>query len=327
LHQLPENQKKFSAFRAAELSDWEAAAREELNGANPWEKLGHVHDGLSIKPFYDRNQAAPQILLPVSDNKFLGPRTWFNCPRVVVQNPEKANLQALKCLNQGADGILFQLDDAVNLKALLKGIDWKICSLNFLAEKNQEAIAGSLSGFINEKKINGEMFHGALFCSTEIKNPARAPFRMDGYTIAASTPVKEIIDGFRIISSKKDFSSAAGDVAFSLTLGTDFFMEVARLRSMRVVWNKFLAAAKTKAAPLFIHAMVPAWVEKNYDPHGNMLKGTTAAMAAVLGGCDALTVEPEDPAHPMMSRVALNVSKSQMTAEAWKSIQTFLPAG
>ena len=39
-----------------------------------------------------------------------------------------------------------------------------------------------------------------------------------------------------------------------------------------------------------------------------MLKSTTAAMAGILGGCDALTIEPEDRNHAMMSRIARNVS-------------------
>ena len=38
-----------------------------------------------------------------------------------------------------------------------------------------------------------------------------------------------------------------------------------------------------------------------------MLKSTSAALAAILGGCDALTVQPENE-NPMMARIARNVS-------------------
>ena len=39
-----------------------------------------------------------------------------------------------------------------------------------------------------------------------------------------------------------------------------------------------------------------------------MLKATTASMAAILGGCDVLTVDAEDPDNATMSRAARNVS-------------------
>jgi methylmalonyl-CoA mutase len=39
-----------------------------------------------------------------------------------------------------------------------------------------------------------------------------------------------------------------------------------------------------------------------------MIKSTTAAMASVLGGCDALTILPEDENNTTMNRIARNVS-------------------
>jgi methylmalonyl-CoA mutase len=39
-----------------------------------------------------------------------------------------------------------------------------------------------------------------------------------------------------------------------------------------------------------------------------MIKSTTASMAAIIGGCDSLSVLPEDETVPLMSRIASNVS-------------------
>ncbi len=351
---MKENQKKFNAFKIAHLSDWEATAREELNGINPWEKLVHQRDGLRIQPYYDRKGAnQPHPLLSVSENKFLGHRAWYNCPRLVVDEPGKTNQKALECLQQGADGIFFELGKEIDFKVLLKNIEWEYCSLNFLAIKNQETIASALADFVNEKKIKAEMFHGAFFCSTSPVS-TRFPFASMGFQIKTSSPVAELIDAFRmmIASLKTNSLAPAGQIAFSMTLGNDFFLETAKLRSLRMVWNKFQVATKAKTdAPLFVHAYLPPWVDTNYGPHSNMLKSTTAAMAAILGGCDALTIEPEDSHHPMMSRVAINVSNilreesylskvadpfagsyfmedltRTMSEDAWKSIQPMVQA-
>lgn len=348
------NPKKINAFTGASLSDWEAMAREELNGANPQEKLAHSFNGLSIQPFYQQAKGGqPAPLLRAYEDKFLGPRTWYNCPRILVQDAAKANFKALDYLRQGADGIFFELEDSVSFKVLLKGIEWPACSLNFLARKNPDRISKSLADFIKSKKFKGKMFHGALICSTPRETFSKAPFHEIGFPIGVTSPAEEIVEGFSLMTStlKKNFKTHANRVAFSVTIGTDFFVEVAKLRAMRMVWNRFLVATKTKEAPLFIHAWLPAWTDRKYDPHGNMLKSTTAAMAAIFGGCDVLTVEPEDNTNPMMSRVALNVSNilreesylnkvadplagayfiedlaRQMADAAWKSIKTMLPA-
>jgi len=60
--------------------------------------------------------------------------------------------------------------------------------------------------------------------------------------------------------------------------------------------------------PLQIHTRVEKWVSEKYEPHGNMINATASAIAAVLGCCDAITVEPQDLSNPTMTRVARNVS-------------------
>lgn len=346
-----ENKNKFSAFKSASLSDWQDAAREELNGANPSEKLVHKGDGWAIQPFYDGNQTSPSTpLLSVSENNFLGPRSWYNCQRIQAGEAVKTNERALECLGQGADGILFELNDEINFEVLLRNIEWQYCSLNFLVKKNPASVAESLWRFIEEKKIAKDQIHGAFFGNIAPSSPMPAPFRSSGFQIPmSSSPVEQIVSGFNTMSAAMEgkFTVSAAHVAFSVPIGPDFFMELAKMRAIRTVWQKFLVATKSNVAtPLVIHAYSQAWTDKNYEPHGNMLKSTTAAMSAILGGCDMLTVDPENGDHAMMARVARNVSNilreesyfskvadpvagayfiedltQQLTEAAWKSIR------
>jgi methylmalonyl-CoA mutase len=286
-------------------------------------------------------------LAPASENSLRGPRTWYHCPSIQVADPRKANEKALECLRLGADGVFFELTDALNFETLLADIEWSWCSLNFLAKRNQASIAKELHAYILKMKYPAKDLHGAYFGNMD---PASfpLPFRFAGIEIPSfPSPVKEISDGFRMLIEilKNDFSQIE-KVAFSINVGTDFFLEMAKLRAIRVVWQKFLDASKLKATPLFIHAHSRSWTDTRYQPHGNMLKSTTAAMAAILGGCNVLTVEPEDPQNPMMERVAQNVSQllreeayfskvadpvagsyfmedltHQLSAAAWQSIQ------
>ncbi|NOT74165.1 MAG: hypothetical protein HOP08_04490 [Cyclobacteriaceae bacterium] len=347
-----DNQNKLTGFKSAQsLANWEAAAREELNGADPVEKLMHQGKDWVIKPFYVQDQNPPSPLLPVSTNDFLGARTWYNCPLVQVRDPKESNFKALEYLRAGADGILFELNSPTDFNTLLNEIEWKYCSLNFIATAHQQVLSQGLNTYISQNKTENISFHGAFFGNTPlpIKN---SEFRFSGFQFSeSSSPVEEIETIFKDILKDSRDGSLIDFLAISITIGTDFYLTIAKLRAMRMVWKKYLDAIQSKSdQPLFIHAHSRPWIDKNFQPHGNMLKGTYAAMAAILGGCDVLTIEEEDPNNKTMSREACNISNvlreesflskvsdplagsyfiedltQQLTESAWKKIQTHLP--
>jgi methylmalonyl-CoA mutase len=59
---------------------------------------------------------------------------------------------------------------------------------------------------------------------------------------------------------------------------------------------------------LHLHVRSASWIDEKFQPHGNLLKATTAAMAAVMGGCNALTIDADDANNITMTRMARNVS-------------------
>lgn len=297
----------FTAFNAASLKAWEAAAREELNGENPWEKLDRRGDGWAIRPFYSGGNAANTApIIEVSGNEYLGARAWYNCPRILVSDTQKANELALRYLQHGADGILFELLDTVNFDALLEKIDPGYCSLNFLVRNNQLQVAAALRQFLDGRIATASMLPGAFFGDECTTTSTESNFRFSGFSIPDhANPSESIAAGFRIFS-EQIFDH--NQLAVSVNLGTDFFIELCKLRAIRHVWKKLIEKRKLTHSQLLIHAVSTPWVEKNFEPHGNMLKATTAAMAAILGGCDLLTVDAENNDQMMMSRIARNVS-------------------
>ncbi len=74
-------------------------------------------------------------------------------------------------------------------------------------------------------------------------------------------------------------------------VGSNHFMEMAKLRAMRRLWAT-VAAAFGGPGRLRLHARTAAANKTLYDPYVNLLRVTTEAISAVLGGCDSLTVAP-----------------------------------
>jgi methylmalonyl-CoA mutase len=61
-----------------------------------------------------------------------------------------------------------------------------------------------------------------------------------------------------------------------------------------------------------VHAYPSLWSKTIYDPSVNLLRDTTEAMSAILGGCNSLTIEPYDAFYKntqsFLRRIARNVS-------------------
>src|SRR5688500_5572067 len=80
-------------------------------------------------------------------------------------------------------------------------------------------------------------------------------------------------------------------IRFSVTLSADYFMEIAKLRALRLLWAKKVSDfGSINAIPIFIHAENLAQKTTPGEEHYNILRATTIAMAAISGGCDSLTL-------------------------------------
>ncbi|MCK9995858.1 MAG: acyl-CoA mutase large subunit family protein [Candidatus Krumholzibacteria bacterium] len=91
-------------------------------------------------------------------------------------------------------------------------------------------------------------------------------------------------------------ATTATRLQFFVSIGSDFFMEIAKLRALRMLWSDILTASgcPAEAGRVPIHARTSRRTQSVLDPHVNMLRATTQAMSAVFGGADSLHVSPFD---------------------------------
>lgn len=92
-------------------------------------------------------------------------------------------------------------------------------------------------------------------------------------------------------------SSAWSQLHVTLPLGTGFLLAIAKCRALRILLPQVLHAyAGPEAAPAIppVHGVASPWAQTRYAPHNNLLRGTTEAMAAMIGGCDSFSISPYD---------------------------------
>jgi methylmalonyl-CoA mutase len=81
-------------------------------------------------------------------------------------------------------------------------------------------------------------------------------------------------------------------IYFRLAADQDQFLTIAKFRAMRKLWARIEEACGLEARPAFVAAETAWRMMTKRDPHGNVVRGTIAALGAAAGGADAITVLP-----------------------------------
>ncbi|HEY0328751.1 MAG TPA: methylmalonyl-CoA mutase family protein [Rhodopseudomonas sp.] len=105
---------------------------------------------------------------------------------------------------------------------------------------------------------------------------------------------------------------ACRQISFTLSVGCEEYLEIAKLRAARKLWAALATAAgaSPEAAAMVLRAKSAARMFTRIDPWVNMLRATVSTFAAAVGGADSITCLPFDDAigipDPLGRRIARN---------------------
>jgi methylmalonyl-CoA mutase len=115
----------------------------------------------------------------------------------------------------------------------------------------------------------------------------------------------------RVPEEKRE--KAAKKIWMHLSAGSLYFPEIAKFRAARLLWTRLLDGYGVDTdIPLTIHASTSQWNKSIADPHNNMLRATTEATSAAVGGANRITIHPYnttfETSDTFSRRIARNVS-------------------
>lgn len=323
-------EKLFKDFASVSHDEWQNRIITDLKG-RAIEALNWEVSDLTGGPIYTKENLPAQLpdVANSSDQpEIFGARHWVNYQLIEVESDKTANQLALTALNAGADGIVFKLKNAPAFETLLADINGEYCHLSFVDELSDSRVPDAFLGYLETSQVNLSRIHGFYKGKASIERAFNklphfkllniAPERtiMDG-------PVKELALALANAATVLDKNTEAGlavnmlfdQLQFELTLGTSYFTEMAKYRAMRSLAVRFASAygVELSASDINILASTGTWTEPIDDPHSYMLRATTEAMAAILGGTDALCIQPfynvfEQDQKALAERSARNIS-------------------
>ncbi len=292
-------------------------------------------EDIQVRPYYRQEDAekiafsgiAGSLKKPAEE-----PNSWSICQDVfTASEPGECNERIHASLKGGAQAIRIHLEagpDAEQLSTMLKGVNLTETELHFVGCDDAPGLYKMLSTLATARGCSVKDLKGCLgadplgkMSSTGrsvgtsdlaklVRKVAKASpelrvIEVNGALIqnAGATLIEEMAFSLAMASEYLDLlteqgldaAMAAASLQFSLATGPNYFMEIAKLRAMRILWQGLTSGFGCKdLIPVHLHTSSSEWNMTLYDPHVNMLRGTTEAMSAILGGADSLSVLPYD---------------------------------
>ncbi|WP_310557717.1 methylmalonyl-CoA mutase subunit beta [Flavobacterium sp.] len=296
----------FDDFNPVSSKQWKQKIQFELNGADYNETLiWNSPENIKVKPFYHKDEF-------VNTSNINTKATDFTiCQNIYVHDLEKSNYRAIDSIKRGAESIRFTIDDdKIEPAKLLQNIDIEkitiYFNLSFLSKDFVKKIESLSKGkkakiycnfdaigqlakegnwFSTKEKTN---FDTLNLISADATNVSIISINSGLYQNAGANMLQQI--GYSLAHANEYFNritTISQPIVFEVSVGTNYFFEIAKLRALRVLFNLI---AKEYNHKFDCHLLVsPTKRNKTlYDYNVNMLRTTTECMSAILGGADSI---------------------------------------
>jgi methylmalonyl-CoA mutase len=278
---------------------------------------------------------------------------WNIVQEITEKDPEKANIIATNALLKGADIVSFCTKEAKtyqDLILLLQNIDLEKNAVQFRCATSYIDLMKWFVQYIDEQRLDKTKIAGAIDFDAVIYALKKGKFYrnkeadlrevIELLTLTSELPLFKIINvnglvmhnagativqelGYALAVANEYLAFAtergvasetiASKMQFTLSVGSNYFMEIAKLRAMRVLWSTLVGQyhpACDCAYRIVINTVASSWNKTLYDPYVNMLRSTTEAMSAALGGADSITLKPFDIAYKQEDEFSSRISRN-----------------
>ncbi|MEN9610277.1 MAG: hypothetical protein RLZZ628_1091 [Bacteroidota bacterium] len=310
----------FSEFPPASKTDWLAKIQKDLKGKSINDLFYKVGD-LQIAPFLSKIDLVEKMA-PLAAGRETN--HWDINENISVKEDFKlANSLALKALAGGASALCFEVESfpkATNLAILLKDIELDYIQTSFLEKtRNQNPLSflKNLKQYIektgkNPAEIRGSVHfdpfadgHQDIKIASELVLWATENLPRFNVITVRETFQENVIESLtdlfnaatvyldKISERGIDISKIVNAMQFSVTVGTKFFIDIAKIRTLKILWGNILSAYGVEPTLPFLVADTHN-MPNITNPHTPKIQAATQAMAATIGGINVLTVTPSD---------------------------------
>ena len=126
-----------------------------------------------------------------------------------------------------------------------------------------------------------------------------------------------LADGMEYVRAAMSKGLAVDDfgprLSFFFAIGTDFFMEIAKLRAARTLWARIMqdfGAQNEKSLTLRTHCQTSGVSLTEKDPYNNIVRTSYEALSAILGGTQSLHTNSFDEAIALPTEFSSRIARN-----------------
>lgn len=156
-------------------------------------------------------------------------------------------------------------------------------SLDFTLEQMAAAIIWSKKNAANIKTVN---VSGLVYADSGANSVQELSFVL----ATANEYIKQML------SAGLSINDIVKSMKITMGIGSSFFTELSKFRAFKLIWKNLLEAYEINknCIDVHIHAVTTSFNKTLFDPHVNILRTTTEAFSAIMGGINSLYVSPFD---------------------------------
>ncbi|WP_159474094.1 methylmalonyl-CoA mutase family protein [Dyadobacter sp. 3J3] len=335
----------FSEFKFSTKDTWKKQAEKELGENKTRIGSWEIAPDLFVEPYYTGENLEDEAISNLQNCQKKNPG-WLNIPFISFDKAWPNNAKLKSSLESGADAVILDLTEMDLIKSelskTLHGIRLSDTPIFFRTSINSENLFEEISrgagyylkgGIYNDPLANwmrtGNDFEEATENICKVLNQTKLmrefrPFMIESHVFhnAGANVVQELAF---LLASTVHYLDKLTDAGisplhalsrffYSISIGTEYLTEISKLRALRFLYRKISRAYQVpdELCNVFIQAQTSTFYDSAHSAETNMIRSTSEAMSAVIGGCNGLSVQAFDHSfkHPIefSERVARNVS-------------------
>ncbi len=276
----------------------------------------HPAENISSDPVYFKEDLPKNIALPSRESN-----NWWIGESFPYADPAQMNKSLLKSLLHGVESPSIVVDelDKEQVSIVFNGVETAYIQPFLYGQPTALArFAKDFQQYHLTQNKDTSNLQGA-FCFSYHKNQL-APIRNGIHKVRANFPsyqflqienddvendpvkslsglVKKAISALENLQEEGlDINTLSKGLFFSLKIGKAYFVEIARLRALQLLWGNIQQSFGIEQAQKAVISVQFTSASQGADMYDNMISATTQAMSAVIGGCQRLTISPADAA-------------------------------
>lgn len=295
------------------MQEWQRLVAKEL-GEKPIEALTwQADEGIAMNPYASESSESFAMELPAQ---------WEMVQRISAEQVKQWNARALEALMGGCNSLIMAQAPASEneFHAMVEGVFLQYIHVHVEQSADWKLTADAILNWCTAHQVNSKELRGSFGVQADQLSDdalkAWASFMKENFTLfrgfavnarrvheEGGSAVQEIAfaltEGHALLLRCMDagltIDEASALMQFNFSTGSSYFTEIAKYRAFRWAWKSIIEQYKPAFAcsvHTHIQASTSRYMQTAKDVHNNLLRATTQAMSAAVGGVNGILVEP-----------------------------------